>query len=232
MPTAKPGRTTKDSPKSEETRTRILEAALHLFREQGFDRATMRDIAAQSGVATGAAYYYYDSKDAIVMDFYERSCAAMQAEVEAVLERAQGLEERLRLSIAAKLEYFAPNRGVLRALLRNGADPQHPLSPFSAETKAIRDADIALFRRMLVDCGVRIPRDVDPHLPGVLWFFQMGVILFWVVDESAGQSRTARLLDVSTKSVVSLIRLSALPLMRPVRKTAIELVEIVKGGQA
>jgi hypothetical protein len=50
----------------------------------------------------------------------------MQAEVEAVLERAQGLEERLRLSIAAKLEYFAPNRGVLRALLRNGADPQHP----------------------------------------------------------------------------------------------------------
>ena len=58
----------------------------------------------------------------------------------------------------------------------------------------------------------------------------MGVILFWVVDESPGQSRTARLLDVSTKSVVSLIRLSSLPLMRPVRKTAIELVEIVKGG--
>jgi AcrR family transcriptional regulator len=219
----------KDGPKSEETRTRIFESALTLFREQGFDRATMRDIAAQAGVATGAAYYYYSSKDAIVMDFYERSCAAMQLQAQAALEEANGLQARLRSSIASKLEYFAPNRGVLRALLRNGADPQHPLSPFSVETKAIRDLDIDLFRRMLVDCGLRIPRDLEPHLPGVLWFFQMGVILFWVVDDSEGQSRTARLLDVSTSSVVSLIRLSSLPLMRPVRKTAIELVEIVKG---
>jgi AcrR family transcriptional regulator len=229
MPAAKPVQP-KDVPKSEETRTRILEAALALFRAQGFDRATMRDIAAQAGVATGAAYYYYVSKDAIVMDFYERSCGAIRSEVEAVFAQEKGLQERLRLSIEAKLDYFAPNRSVLRALLRNGADPQHPLSPFSAETKAIRDADIALFERMLVDCGVRIPRDVEPHLPGVLWFFQMGVILFWVVDESAGQSRTLRLLDVATKSAVALIRLSSLPLMRPVRKTAIELVEIVRGG--
>ena len=226
MPEPKPAQ------KSEETRTRILDAALALFREQGFDRATMRDIAAHAGVATGAAYYYYASKEAIVMDFYERSSGAMQPQAEAAFAQVTALQERLRLSIAAKLEYFAPNRGVLRALLRNGADPKHPLSPFSEETKAIRDADIALFERMLVDCGVRIPRDLQPHLPGVLWFFQMGVILFWVVDESEGQSRTARLLDVSTKSVVSLIRLSSLPLMRPVRKTAIELVEIVKGGAA
>lgn len=222
----------KEISKSEETRTRILEAALSLFRDEGFDRATMRDIAAKAGVATGAAYYYYVSKDAIVMDFYERSSAAMQAEAHAAIERANGLEERLRLSITSKLEYFSPNRAVLRALLRNGADPKHPLSPFSAETKPIRDADITLFGRLLVDCGVRIPRDVQPHLPGVLWFFQMGVILFWVVDESPEQARTARLLEVSVKSVVTLIRLSALPLMRPVRKTAIEIVEIVKGGAA
>jgi AcrR family transcriptional regulator len=192
-----------------------------LFREEGFDRATMRDIAARAEVATGAAYYYYPSKDAIVMDFYSRSSAAMQPQVEAAIAAAKGL--------AAKLEYFAPNRSVLRALLRNGADPAHPLSPFSAETKAIRDADIALFQRVLVNCGIRIPRDLEPHLPGVLWFFQMGVILFWVVDESPAQARTARLLELSSASVTSLIRLSALPLMRPVRKTAIELIQLVTG---
>lgn len=221
---------TREIPKSEETRTRILEAALTLFREEGFDGATMREIAANAGVATGAAYYYYASKDAIVMDFYERSSAAMQPQGEVAVQSAKGLEERLRLSIAAKLEYFAPNRGVLRALLRNGADPKHPLSPFSVETKAIRDADIASFQRLLAGSGARVPRDVEPHLPGVLWFFQMGVILFWVVDESPKQARTARLLELSTKAVTGLVRLSSLPLMRPVRKTAIELIEIVKGG--
>jgi AcrR family transcriptional regulator len=216
-------------PRAEETSSRILDAALTLFREEGFDSATMRDIAKAAQVATGAAYYYYPSKDAIVMDFYRRSCAEMQPQIEAALERAGGLEARLRALIEVKLAHFAPNRGVLRALLRNGADPRHPLSPFSPETKDIRDGDIAWFRRILLDCGMRIPRDLQPHLPGVLWFFQMGVIFFWVIDESPGQTRTARLLELAARSVATLIRVSALPFLRPLRKTAVQLIEVVKG---
>src|SRR5437899_2889669 len=219
----------KITPKAEETGRRILDSALELFRQDGFDTATMRDIARKADVATGAAYYYYPSKDAIVMDFYRRSCAETQSKIEAALEQATGLETRLRELIRAKLAHFAPNRGVLRALLRNGADPKHPLSPFSPQTKEIRDIDIAWFRRILVNCGMRIPRDLEPHLPDVLWFFQMGVIFFWLIDESPDQARTARLLDLATKSVVTLIRVSALPLMRPLRKTALQLIEAVKG---
>jgi AcrR family transcriptional regulator len=221
--------TTKATTKAEETGLRILDAALALFRQEGFDTATMRDIAEKAGVATGAAYYYYPSKDAIVMDFYQRSCAEMQPKIEAALEHANNLETRLRELIRVKLVHFAPNRSVLRALLRNGADPKHPLSPFSPETKAIRDVDIAWFRRILEDCGTRIPRDLEPHLPGVLWFFQMGVIFFWVIDESPNQSRTTKLLELATKSVATLIKVSALPLMRPVRKSALQLIEVVTG---
>jgi len=222
---------TKTTPKAEETGIRILDAALTLFRQEGFDKATMRDIAEKAGVATGAAYYYYPSKDAIVMAFYERSCAEMQPKIEAALEQVTGLEIRLRELIRVKLAHFVPNRGVLRALLRNGADPKHPLSPFSPQTKEIRDIDIAWFRRILVDCGMRIQRDLEAHLPGVLWLFQMGVIFFWVIDESPHQARTGRLLELASKSVATLIRLSALPLMRPLRKIALQLIEIVKGDQ-
>ena len=219
----------KATAKAEETGLRILDAALALFRQEGFDSATMRDIARRAGVATGAAYYYYPSKDAIVMDFYRRACAEMQPKMEAALEHSSGLEVRLRELIRVKLEHFAPNRNILRALLRNGADPRHPLSPFSPETKEIRDMDIAWFRRILVNCGVRIPRDLEPSLPGVLWFLQMGVIFFWVIDDSRGQARTERLLALAAKSVTNLIRLSGLPLMRPLRKTALQLIEITKG---
>ena len=217
----------KNTPKAEETGRKILDSALDLFREKGFDATTMRDIAQKAEVATGAAYYYYPSKDAIVTDFYQRSCTEMQPRIEAALEQAKGLEKRLHELIAVKLAYFAPNRGVLRSLLRNGADPRHPLSPFSPDTAAIREIDIAWFRRILTDCGMRIPRDLEPHLPGVLWFFQMGVIFFWVIDDSPKQTRTARLLELATKSVVFLLRVSALPLMRPLRKTALQLIEIV-----
>jgi AcrR family transcriptional regulator len=217
------------TPKAEETGLKILDAALDLFRQEGFDSATMRDIAGKAGVATGAAYYYYPSKDAIVMDFYQRACSQMQPEIEAALKNARGLEDRLRELIRVKLVHFAPNRGVLRALLKNGADPQHPLSPFSLETKAIRNIDVAWFQRITVDCGIKIPRDLAPELPGVLWFFQMGVIYFWVIDESPKQARTGKLLELASKNVATLVRLSSLPLMRPVRKLALELVEIVKG---
>lgn len=189
----------------------------------------MRDIAEQADVASGAAYYYFSSKDAIIIDFYRRSCTAMQPEIEAALKNTAGLEKRLRELIGVKFTHFAPNRAVLRALQRNGADPKHPLSPFSPQTQEIRDIDIAWFRHILVDCGVRIPRDLAPHLPGILWFCQMGMIFFWVIDESPRQVRSNRLLDLAAKSVTSLIRLSALPLMRPVRKAALELVQIVKG---
>ena len=220
---------TESHTQSRRNRPENLDAALTLFRQEGFDKATMRDIAKAAGVATGAAYYYYPSKDAIVMDFYQRSYAGMQPKLEAALEQATTLETRLRELIQVKLAHFAPNRAVLRALLRNGADPRHPLSPFSPQTKDIRELDIAWFRRILVDCGTHIPRDLEPHLPNVLWLFQMGIIFFWVIDDSPHQTRTARLLDLAAKSVASLIKLSALPLMRPLRRTALQLIEIVEG---
>jgi AcrR family transcriptional regulator len=217
------------TPKSEETARRILDAALALFRQDGFESATIREIAQTAGVATGAAYYYYPSKEAIVMDFYRRAYSEMQPKIEAVMERGGGLEARLRELIRVKLIHFSPNRSVLRALLRNGADPKHPLSPFSQQTMEIRDEDIGWFRRLLADSGMRMPRDLAPHLPGVLWFLQMGIILFWVIDDSPNQLRTERLIELATKSAVYLIRFSTLPLLRPLRKTVLQVVETVKG---
>jgi len=222
----------KASQKAEETRLRILHAALELFREEGFESTTMREIAKQAAAATGAAYYYYPSKEAIVLDFYRRSFEEMQPKLAAEIEQGGGLEAQLRALISVKLGHFGPNRGVLRALLRNGADPSHPVSPFSSETREIREQDIEWFNRMLTGCGMTIPRDLRPALPGVLWFFQMGVILFWVIDDSAEQQRTSHLLALASKSVATLIRLSSLPLMRPLRRSALQLIEIVAGGAA
>jgi AcrR family transcriptional regulator len=214
--------------KSQTTATRILDAALTLFRTRGFDQTTMREIAAAAGMATGAAYHHFASKDAMVMAFYQRSCDEMQPLLEAALAGTSGLEQTLQALIQVKLEYFQPNRAVLKALLRNGADPEHPLSPFSASTRAIRETDVAWFRRILTD--VSVPRDLAPHLPDALWLFQMGIIYFWLTDTSTKQKRTTRLLEISVKAVVLLLRLANLPLSRRLRRPVIELIEIAKGA--
>ncbi|MCZ9338186.1 TetR/AcrR family transcriptional regulator, partial [Streptomyces sp. TRM76130] len=45
--------------KSEQTRALILETAMRLFQERGYDRTTMRAIAQEAGVSVGNAYYYF-----------------------------------------------------------------------------------------------------------------------------------------------------------------------------
>lgn len=186
----------------------------------------MRDIARESGVALGAAYYYFDSKDALVMAFYERAQRELDPLLEDALSKTQGLEERLRAVVDVKFNYFAPNRKLMGALSAH-IDPQHPLSPFSEETRAIRERDIAFLSAAVEGAKVRIPDDLKMHLPRVLWLYQMGLLLFWVYDSSPAQTRTRQLFEKSLSIVVNLIKFSILPLMRPVRKLATDLFEIV-----
>ena len=62
--------------KARRTRQQILEAALALFKEQGFDRASIRDIAARAGLSLGSTYYYFRSKEELVFAFYAQTHAA------------------------------------------------------------------------------------------------------------------------------------------------------------
>ena len=55
--------------KGEQTREAIYQAALDLFRENGFDAATMQQIADRARVAKSAAYYYFASKEAIIQAY-------------------------------------------------------------------------------------------------------------------------------------------------------------------
>jgi hypothetical protein len=61
----------------------------------------------------------------------------------------------------------------------------------------------------------------------VLWLYQMGLILFWVYDDSPDQRRTANLAGRTLAILVNLIRFSTFPLMRLVRKQAMELLRSV-----
>ena len=214
--------------KSEETRTRILEAALAVFRERGFERSTMREIATAAEVAVGAAYYYFESKDTIVMAFYERSQNQMRPQIEALLDKSKTLEARLRAIISTKFECFGPNRKLLGALSAH-ADPEHPLSPFSSETKTIREQDIAFFSRAVADSAVKLPSNIKPYLPRLLWMYQMGLILFWVYDRSENQKRTTLLYEKTLKMILVTLKLAGIPLLRPLHRLAAELLEVVYG---
>jgi AcrR family transcriptional regulator len=213
--------------KSEETRKRILEAALELFREKGFEQTTMRDIAERASMALGAAYYYFDSKEKLVFAYYQASLEEMQEYIaRPVIQEVPGLKERLQLVLDYKFRQMKPYRSFLGVLFRVAADPSSPLSPFGEETREIRDSSIRIYEQIIEGSEPSIPADLKVHLPRLLWLLQMGLILFWLHDRSRSQIRTKNLQNKSLDLVTSLIRIGRLPLMGPVRRSVLELLNV------
>lgn len=212
---------------ADDAREKILSAALELFRERGFAESTMREIASRAGVASGLAYYYFDSKDAIVLAFYQRA----QDKLTPLMEAAQAgktLRARLQAMIEAKFTCFAPDRRFLGALMTHAANPASPMSPFAEPSRAIREREFARLNRAIDETGTPVPRDLAPHIAKILWLYEMGLLLFWIYDESKAQQRSHALVDKSLGLVVALLRLSNLPLMRPARRTVLDIVAIME----
>lgn len=211
--------------RAEDTRRKIYDAAMQLFREKGFDETTMRDIAGNAGVALGGAYYYFSSKDAIVLAFYREMQEISDEPVLQALNGRKKLRDRIRCVIDKRLELLAPNRKFCAALFRHAPDSSDPLSPFSQETLPIREGAIEHMRIALEGSDVRIPPDLKPRLPYLLWLYQMAVVMFWLYDRSPNQEKTKLLLEKSLALLINLLRLSSLPLTKPLRKTVLDLIE-------
>jgi AcrR family transcriptional regulator len=210
--------------KAEETRDRILDAALRLFRERGFAETTMRDVAAAAGVATGAAYYYYRSKEELVLAFYVRTDREAAELFAAAVAKSKKLEKRMRGLIEAKFTQFAEHRALLTALLKAGVDPRDPLSPFGEATRAVREENIAWYARALEGSDVKLPADIAADVPRLLWLYHLGIIYRWITDESPDQARTQRILDATLDLVVQLLKAASLPFMGPLRKKAVKVL--------
>jgi AcrR family transcriptional regulator len=159
--------TTALTKKAEATTARILDVALDLFRRQEFEQTTMRGIAAEGEVSLGSACYYFESKEDLVMAFYDQAIEAMTPRMEAALAGATSFEERIASTMAVKFEDFRPNRSFLGALFRHAANPQKRLSPFSEATRHIRECNQPYFARAIAtkSGGARMPEDLAPFLP-------------------------------------------------------------------
>jgi AcrR family transcriptional regulator len=135
----------------ERTKDLILAKAIELFRKRGFAVTTMRDIADAAGVATGAAYYYFESKEAMSMvaAYYHQVQSLHAAKLREELAGKEGLRERLASVVHVKLEIFADDRKFLGALYRYTGGPAHALSVFRKRIKAQRKQSVEIFREAL-----------------------------------------------------------------------------------
>ena len=200
----------------EKTKAVILQTALELFRERGFEVTTMRDIAKAAKVATGAAYYYFPSKEAIVAAYYDRVQRSHAEKVREELKGKAELRERLVAVMHSKLEILKDDRKFLGALFRYTGDPEHPLSVFGKGTQPQRSHSVAIFQEAVA--GTNLTEELQQLLPWALWLGHLGMILFFVYDETEGQQRTHKLVDGMLDLLNQLVELASSALVRPFLK--------------
>jgi AcrR family transcriptional regulator len=220
--------------KSEQTRALILETALRLFRERGYDRTTMRAIAEEAGVSVGNAYYYFASKEHLVQGFYDLIADEHRRQLPAALADRRDLGDRLRTALDVWLTIAAPYHEFAAQLFKNAADPASPLSPFSAESAPAREAMIELYGGILAGSNAKLDDDLAAMLPELLWLYHMGIVLYWVYDRSPDTVRTTRLVARATVIVARLIGLSRFKVLRPLVREAKDLLSefvLVQNGK-
>src|SRR5438270_4417898 len=78
----------------DQTKDRIIEAAYQALVRRGYHETSMKDIAAEAGVAPGLAHYYFQTKEDLLVAAIERGCEpAMEAWAQAGLSLTGPLPE-------------------------------------------------------------------------------------------------------------------------------------------
>ena len=210
--------------KGEQTKAAILNAALEIFHERGYEETTMRGIAKRAGLSLGSAYYYFGSKEHLIQAFYHRT-HELHVTALAAAPKEPTLKARLLALMRLKISTLEPYHEFAGELFKTAANPKSALNPFSDDSDPVRSESIAAFKELVEDSKGRIPKDLKEELPYMLWLYHMGVILYWIHDTSKGQARTQRLIDLTVDLLDKLISLASNPLMRPLRKKALHLIE-------
>jgi AcrR family transcriptional regulator len=214
--------------KGDQTKALILETALEMFRERGYDNTTMRAVAEKAGVSLGNAYYYFRSKEYLIQAFYQRLHDSHVEVALPALEHEKTLKARLLTTMRTKIDTMKPYHQFAGVLFKTAASPESPLNPFGDDSDPVRRQAIQLFEKVLEGTTARIPKDLKAELPYLLWVYSMGIVLFWIHDSSPKHRRTYRMIDHTVDLLDKLIHLASNPFMRPLRKQALRMVNEIK----
>jgi AcrR family transcriptional regulator len=99
-------------------RQQILEAAVRVFAEQGYDKSRVGDVAREAGVAYGLIYHYFDSKEAVLEAVFREAWGRLLTAVAVAEQTAGTAPERLELVVKIVLRAWRDDPDLVRLLVR------------------------------------------------------------------------------------------------------------------
>ena len=192
------------TPKALRTRERILEAALRLFAERGYEATTMRDVAREAGASLGLAYRYFASKEEFALALYMRLAEESEGWVRGELIGGT-VAERFELAMGVKLDQVSPHREPLAALMTRALDPNSPISALGEGTAAVREKMGGVFLEVVRGASDAPGEKQARELANVLYTLHLAILLYWFHDKTP-EARATRELVGSARDALRYLR--------------------------
>ena len=195
------------SPRRQETRRRLVEAATGLFAEEGVHRVTSKGIARRAGVATGTFYLHFPDKhalfEAIVFDALGQLRARQDAAVAAQPAGADELVARVEELVA----FTEDHRDLIRVVFERGAE--HAEIAERIVDQVARDIERRLARG--IEAG-RLPATLHPGAVAQARAAGLTRVIAWWAHDPSRASRD--------EVVATLLHLEPGRLLRGAARTA------------
>src|SRR5262245_23645813 len=113
--------------RKEETRARIVEAAVELFGEVGFDATKVADVCERADVARQTFFNHFPAKSDLLAELYRRGGDFLSTTLDSAYQRGTTTRERLALffvdAVTAALEVGPANRDLVAHVMHSRPDP-------------------------------------------------------------------------------------------------------------
>jgi AcrR family transcriptional regulator len=154
-------------------RDEILEAAAVCFASTGYDATTMRDIADKSGMMAGSIYYYFPSKEALLVAVHEEAVRRIQIRVEQAIRAEDDAWTQLLAASTAYLDALSSEDRFARVVVTEF--PRQRMASIRAKLIEHRDTFEDVFRNLVA----KLP--LAPHINRRLWRIGLLSMLAWTM---------------------------------------------------
>ncbi|HND21444.1 MAG TPA: TetR/AcrR family transcriptional regulator [Acidobacteriota bacterium] len=175
-----------------ETQERIVATARQLFLSKGFDKTTIRDIAAEAQIGIGTLFNYFPNKEALAMFILAQGLHDGAATYHRRRRGTESLAEDLFAYILAGLRELKPARHYIGEVIESA------FSPFAKHTRVSHSQQV---RQQHLETVIEI---IQTHVQNaevtyitlhLYWILYIGVLAFWSNDDSPNQEDTLVVLD-------------------------------------
>jgi AcrR family transcriptional regulator len=161
---------------------RILDAALDVFAEHGYQRATVDDIASTARTSKGGIYFHFPGKDAIFLALLDRSANLLLARVGERVGAEVDPIAKVDAALQALVRTFGSHRALARLFLveARGAGPR-----FHSRMEEVQARFVRFLKQQLDEAvGQGLVRPLDTEIASQAWFGALNqVVTVWALAE-------------------------------------------------